>query len=94
MLEYLYNAIRVTAGADEAIAAKVTDEVGEPITAGCQLILYPDDNTMITIEGDYIDGVWMFSLPADMTKDLKGRCWYYIKHDSEQLCFKQPIYFV
>lgn len=94
MLEYLYNAIRVTAGAEESIAARVTDDKGEPITAGVYLMLYADDDTILTIEGEYIENMWMFRLPADFTENLSGRCWYCIKHDGEQLCFKQPIYFI
>lgn len=94
MLEYLYNAIRATAGANEIIAAKVTDETGAPITAGVQLVLHTKDNTMITIEGEYMEDTWMFPLSADLTKDLKGRCWYCIRHYDDQLCFQQPIYFV
>lgn len=94
MLEYLYDAIRVSAGADETIAAVVTNEVGEPITAGVYLVLHTNDTAMVTIDGQYIEDTWLFTLPADFTKDLKGRCWYCIKHENDQLCFKQPIYFV
>lgn len=94
MLEYLYDAIRATAGSDIQIAAKVLDELGNPIVEGCELVLHIDDETMITVGGDYLDGTWVFPIPAEFTKDLKGRYWYCMKHHNEQLCFKQAIYFV
>ena len=94
MIEYIYDAIKATAGTDETIAAKVSTEAGEPITAGVKLMLYINDNSILTIEGIYLEDVWVFPLSAEHTRDLKGRCWYCIKHDDEALCFKQPIYFV
>lgn len=94
MVEYLYNAIRATAGVDNVIAAIVTEESGAPITAGVQLVLHTSDTEMITFEGDCLDNTWTFIIPAEFTKDLKRRCWYCFKHNSDQLCFKQPIYFV
>ena len=94
MLEYLYDAIRATAGSDIQIAAKVFDDLGNPIVEGCEFVLHIDDETMITVGGDYVDDTWVFPIPAEFTKDLKGRYWYCMKHHSEQLCFKQAIYFV
>lgn len=94
MVEYLYNAIRATAGAENVITAKVTDDTGAPITAGVQLVLHISDNEMIAFEGEYLEETWMFPIPAEMTKDLKGRYWYCVRHYTDQLCFKQPIYFV
>ena len=94
MIEYLYDAIRATAGSDIQIAAKVLDDLGQPIADECDLIIHLDDDYMLTIGGDYVEDTWVFAIPADFTKDLKGKYWYCIKHNSEQLCFKQPIYFV
>lgn len=94
MVEYLYDAIRATAGVDVTIAAEVTDEIGNVITDGCSFVLHIDDNKMISITGECVEGIFAFTIPADITKDLKGRHWYCVKHDDEQLCFKQPIYFV
>lgn len=94
MVEYLYDAIRATAGTDIAIAAEVTDEIGNVITDGCSFVLHIDDNKMISLPGYCLEGIFMFEIPADITKDLKGRYWYCIKHYNDQLCFKQPIYFI
>jgi hypothetical protein len=94
MVEYLYDAIRATAGTDITIAAEATDELGNVITDGCSFVLHLDDNKMVSTTGDYFEGVWSFTIPADITKDLKGRYWYCVKHYDSQLCFKQPIYFV
>lgn len=96
MVEYLYNCIRATAGADETIAAVVSNNAGQPITAGIYLVLHYGDNEMLTIDGNYNaeSELWEFPLTADFTKNLKGKCWYCFRHYSDQLCFKQPIYFV
>lgn len=94
MIEYLYDAIRATAGTNATIAAEATDELGNPISDGCYFVIHIDDNKMISFTGDCVEGVWVFEIPAEITKDLKGKYWYCIKHNDEQLCFKQPIYFV
>lgn len=94
MVEYLYDAIRAAAGTDITIAAEATDEFGNVITDGCALVLHLDGNKMIFVSGDYLEGVWNFTIPAETTQDLKGRYWYCVKHYDSQLCFKQPIYFV
>lgn len=94
MIEYLYNAIRASAGTDIQIAAKVFDNAGTPIVEGCEFVLHIDDETMITVGGDYINDTWVFPIPAEFTKGLKGRYWYCMKHHNEQLCFMNAIYFV
>lgn len=94
MIEYLYDAIRATAGSDIQIAARVLDDLGNPIVEGCEFILNIDDETMITVGGDYKDGIWTFPIPAEFTKGLKGRYWYCMRHNDEQLCFMNAIYFV
>lgn len=94
MIEYLYDVIRVSAGGDATITAEATDGAGNPISDGCYFILYLEDNKIISFSGDCVNGIWNFTIPADITKDLKGRYWYCIKHNDNDLCFKQPIYFV
>jgi len=94
MIEYLYDAIRATAGTNIVIAAEATDELGRPITDGCSFVLHMDDNKMFSTTGECVNGIFSFKVPADVTKDLKGRYWYCVQHNDEQLCFKQPIYFI
>lgn len=93
MIEYIYDAIRATAGSDIIIAAEITEDNGECITEGCTLILYIDEK-MLEYNGALNNGMWEFIIPASATSGLKGRYWYCIKHNGNQLCFKQPIYLV
>ncbi len=94
MVEYLYNAIRATAGSDATIMAHITDNESE-ITSGCGFMLHLDDSKVIMFDGTYgEDGFWYFTIPAETSKDLKGRYWYCFCQDNATLCFKQPIYFI
>ena len=95
MIEYLYNAIRATAGDDIEIAAKVTSESGAAVTDHCHLSIFAEDgSTVTTINGSLVENVWQFTVPAAQTEGLKGRFWYCICTDDADLCFKQPIYLV
>lgn len=94
MVEYLYDAIRATAGTDISISAQVIDTTGNPVTEDCDFIFYMSDSSILTIGGIYTDNAWVFTIPAEYTENLKGRYWYCVKHDDEHLCFKQPIYLV
>ncbi len=94
MIEYVGNAIRVTAGESACIAAKITDDSGEIVAIHSHLMIY-DDLALLTIVDGVFDGeVWSFILPSDKTKGLSGRYWYCICTDTQSLCFKQPIYFI
>lgn len=96
MIEYLYNAIRATAGQDITIAARITEK-NEDITTGCGLMLHDKKGGLLTtVDGNYTEaeGIWNFTITADVTSGLKGRYWYCICHDNSNLCFKQPIYLV
>lgn len=93
MLEFLYNAIRATAGQDIAVSAIIEDN-GEPITEGCHIMLFDKDSVLLEmVAGEYIgEGLWSFRLPAELTKGRCGRHWYRICTPVESLCFKQPLY--
>lgn len=94
MVEYLYDAIRVSSGHDATITAKVSDDDGNPITEGCELMVYDGDTLLFHIDGEYAEDTWFFTMPAEQSKGLNGRYWYCICIDSKDLCFKQPIYFL
>lgn len=97
MIEYLYDAIRASAGHDIEIGAMITDANQELITTGCSLVLHnPDHSELYTASGEFQDfnSMWQFKIPADITKGLRGRYWYCIRHNHDDLCFKQPIYLV
>ena len=92
MIEYLYDAIRATAGLEIIINAYITDYEGEPIKEGLSLILSDDDNVIAMIKGYCDDDIWSFEIPASATTGLSGRYWYCIHYDDTTLCFKKPIY--
>lgn len=97
MVEYLYDAIRAVAGQPITVTALITNELEELITEGCTFALHDPDGAMIAeTAGTYLPEslVWEFTIPAEITVGLQGRYWYCIMHDSNNLCFKQPIYLV
>lgn len=92
MIEYLYNAIRATAGADINIVARVTED-SESVEGTC-LALHISEDSMIMIEGELVNDVYQFTIPAEVTAGLSGRYWYCFMKDNQPLCFKEAIYFV
>ena len=99
MIEYLYDAIKATATTDTTISAEIADAEGNVVTEGCALMLHDREGNMIsTYAGVYVAEInlWFFTIPAEDTKELRGRHMYCICNMNEQrnLCFKQPIYFV
>lgn len=94
MVEYLYNAIRATSATDLLIAARVTDDLNNPITDGVELVIDLFNDTYLSIDGDYQDGTWYFAIPAEKFIDVKGRFSYCFKRYDEQLSFSQPFYLV
>ena len=94
MIEYLYDCIRATSDTDTEITARITDDQGNFITENCNLTLYSEKETIITIEGIYTgEGLWEFVIPKDLTVGYIGRYYYSICHNDSNLCFRQPIYF-
>ena len=91
MIEYLFNAIRVSSGGVETITAKVNDKDGNPLTEGVKLVIYDDEELLMEVNGAYDDGIWYFTFAA---KGIEGRYWYGFVCDDIDLSFKQPIYFV
>ena len=91
MIEYLYDAIRASAGQPIIITADIQNN-GAPLTEGCGLILYSDSEMLCRVEGVYDSEMWSFTIPAEITEGLKGRYWYCICYDNTSLSFKEPIY--
>lgn len=94
MIEYFYNAIKAVSGQPISISANITDENGLSITENCKLMLHEDNKDLCAVDGVYLaeQDLWLFIVPAEMTKGLSGRYWYCIMKDGMNLCFKQPIY--
>ena len=93
MIEYLYNAVRATAGEPIEIMAIVTAEDGTAITKGCKLKFYTTGE-VTTVEGVFINDQWSFTISAEVTKGKSGRFWYSIEANGKSLCFMTPIYLV
>lgn len=97
MIEYLYDAIRATAGEKIELSAIIENAEGEPITGMCHVMLFDKDNTelLATYDGTFIEelGLWNFTIPGEATKGRLGRHWYRICTPEASLCFRQPIYF-
>ena len=93
MIEYIYDAIRISAGQDVTLIAEITDESGEDITEDCELHIFKGEEMIIEVAGTYKDDEWHFIIPAEKTKGLRGRHFYCIGHRGSSLCFKQPVYF-
>lgn len=95
MIEYLYNAIRATAGDTVTITAKITDTFGGIVQDSCSLCIYDDEAKIIEAAGELDGELWNFTIEAAATAALKGRYWYKVcdcNHNS--INFMQPIYFV
>lgn len=94
MIEYLYDAIRATAGEDITISAKLTEDDGTPIENVCRVRLYDDKEMIYYAPGNLIDNIWYFTIPGEITEGLSGRYWYAICQDGLTISFKQPLYLV
>lgn len=96
MIEYLYDAIRAVAGQDITVTATITDDTGYLITDDCEFTLHNNDGEIYTAAGTYLqnEATWAFFIPAEITKGLKGRFWYCVRHNGINICFKQPMYLI
>ena len=98
MVEYLYDAVRALAEQDIPIRAIITDEEENQITENCKLVLHDKDaeQMLLKVDGVYLPEnlIWEFVIPAEATKDMRGRYWYCVQHDGNAMCFKQPIYLI
>lgn len=96
MIEYLYDAIRAVAGQEIAVAAVITDDDGYYITEDCSFTIHTDEGELYSTPGYYVGETseWLFNVPAVVTKGLKGRYWYCIRHKGSNICFKQPLYLI
>lgn len=91
MIEYLANAIRATAGEEIVIVANIAED-GVDVTSGCGFMLHISEDKVLHIDGEYRDELWFFTIPAELTKGLKGRYSYCLCRDHNTLCFQEPIY--
>ena len=94
MVEYLYDAIRASAGDNVSLGAVIPDATGDE---DCVLRLYDDERNEFFVADGFFDTeneYWGFTIPSEITSTLHGRYWYCICDRGVKLQFKQPIYFV
>lgn len=93
MIEYLYNAIRATAGDTAEVAVIITDENNNFIKENVYFMLFDiNDNLITSVNGDFTGSEWIFNVPT--TGLEKGNYYYCLAHNDEKLCFKQAFYLV
>lgn len=96
MIDYIFDAIRATAGEDIEVNAFITDEEDNLVSAGCCFVLFGKDGDKFfecqgTCGGD---NLWCFTIPAEETKGLKGRYWYSVYEDGKAISFFKPFWLV
>ena len=94
MVEYIYDAIRVSSGSGFMLEAEVKTADGVLITENVKLLISNGKSIVAKIDGEYYDEIWHFTANEETTAELKGRYFYCIRKGNEPLCFKEPIYFV
>lgn len=94
MIEYIYDALKVTAGQGFTVGAQITDDDGELIRSGCYMTIYNDEEMFVKVNGIFDGTAWNFQVPAEAVQGLEGRFWYCISHLGSDISFKQPLYFM
>lgn len=96
MVEYLYDAIKATAGEDIPIIMEIRNPEGELVTEGCGFSIHCEDGQICRVEGTYSESeqIWRFVIPAELTKGHTGRHYYCVCKEDGTLSFKTPIYLV
>ena len=96
MIEYLYDAVRASDGADMTITVTIRDNDGTTITDGCALRIFDEDGALIeAVDGPYYTDVatWAFKFTLP-THKARARYFYTIAHNGEDMNFKARIYVV
>jgi hypothetical protein len=96
LIEYIYDAIKATAGEDIPIIMEVRNPEGELVTEGCGISIHCTEDQVCRVDGVYdADGqVWKFVIPGEATKGHTGRHYYCVCKADGTLNFKTPIYLV
>lgn len=94
MTEFLYDAIHAISGEAIDIAAQITDADGNDIESGCSLVVFDGAYSWYyKADGVYADGIWTFTIPAEVSHDMcAGRWWYRVMYADGSLSFDAPIY--
>lgn len=88
MIEFLYDAIRLSYGEEIILQVCLYDDEDQEITEGNAVLQIGNKD----IQGYYDDECWNFLIPS--TIGLKGRYFYRVICDNVVFNFDAPIYFV
>lgn len=94
MIEYIYDAIRVSSGTGFTIEAEVKTADNVLITDNVRLYISNGKKVIAKVDGDFYDDIWHFNVSEEATAGLEGRYFYCIRKGNEPLCFREPIYFI
>lgn len=96
MIETIGSTVKAVAGQPIGLSAQIIDEAGDSITENIRLLLHDEEKELFAVNGLYLAefDLWQFEIPANITEGLKGKYWYCIQYDKNNLCFKQPLYLV
>lgn len=94
MIEYIYDAIRVSSGADFMVEAEVKTADNILITENVKMLISNGKKIVARIDGEFDGEIWRFNVPSEATEGFSGRYFYCIRKGNEPLCFKEPIYFI
>lgn len=88
MIEFIYDAIRLSYGEEIILQVRLYDDNDEEITEGNAVLEIGNKE----ISGYYDDESWNFLIPSSI--GLKGRQFYRVVCDNVVFNFDAPIYFV
>lgn len=94
MIEYIYDAIRVSKDTGFMIEAEVKTADGVLITENVKLLISNGKGIVARVDGEYYNELWHFNINEETVKGFEGRYWYCIRKGNEPLCFREPIYFI
>ncbi len=79
MINYIYDAIRVSDGGNNYVALSLTDDDGEVVATGnLGLEIMYDDELVADVAAKYSSGTWFIEIP---TLDFTGRGFYRIRYN-------------
>ena len=91
MINYIYDAIRVSNGGNNFVALSLTDDEGEVIATGdLTMEICYGGKTVRSVVAKYTSNTWFFEIPDDL--DFVGRGFYRIKYNGQYLNYWTPLY--
>ena len=91
MINYIYDAIRVSNGGNNFVALSLTDDDGKVIATGdLTMEICYGGKTARTVVAKYTSNTWFFEIPEGL--DFVGRGCYRIKYNGQYLNYWTRLY--